>query len=123
MGGSTKLESHTKSHKANTSTVRFLSSLPVFAKNEVAQAAALAVALDIRPLSFCDEHTGVRHFAKTLFEMGQNIPPNERINPKCYLLDRNAVANAVGDISASPRRNFSAQTEQKCLKFGGAVSV
>ena len=102
-GGTTKLERHTKAHKSSSSTVRFLTSLPVHSKTKVAHAAALVVALDIRPLSFCDKHPGMRQFSNTIFELGQTIPVSERINPKCYLPGQTAVTSVVGEISKSIR--------------------
>ena len=109
--------------KSSSSTVRFLTSLPVHSKTKVAHAPALAVVLYIVTLSFCGKHPGMQQFAKTIFELGQTVPVSERMNPKCYLLGRTAVTFAVGEISKSLRQKFAVQIESKCLKYGGAVSV
>ena len=58
--------------------MRFQSQLPTASRTKVAQAAAMAVCLDIRPLSFYYRHQGMRHFANTMFEMGKTVPENEK---------------------------------------------
>ena len=93
------------------------------AKTKVAHAAAHAVELDIRPLSFCDGNPGMRQFEKAIFKLGQNVPVIERKYLKCYLPGRTAVSSAVGEISKSLGQKFAAQIESKCLKYGAAVSV
>ena len=78
QGGTSRLERHTSSHKNGSSIARFQRQLPASASSGIAAAAALAAALDIRPLSFCDGHAGMRRFAKTIFELGQTVPVNEK---------------------------------------------
>ena len=123
QGSTTELARHTKAQKSSSSTVLFLISLPVYSKMKVAQAAALIVALDISPLSFCDKHPGMRKFAKTIFELGQTVSVSERINLKYYLPGRTPVKSGVGEISKFLRQIFAAWIERKCLKYEGAVSV
>ena len=123
QGGTTKLELHTKAQQNASNAVRFLTSLPVRAKTWVAHAAPLTVALDIRPLSFCNGHPGMREFKKTIFELRQNVPVIERIDPKCYSPGRTAVTSTIGEISKSLRQKFFVRIEFKSLRYGGVVSV
>ena len=72
--GTSRLERHTKSHRNGSNAICFQRQLPVSAKKKVALAAALALYVDVRPLSFCDGHPGMKHFAQSIFEMGQTVP-------------------------------------------------
>ena len=69
QAGTYRFEIHTKSHRSGSATLNFQRNLPVAARSQVAKAAALAVCLDSRPLSFCDGHPGLLHFAKSVFEL------------------------------------------------------
>ncbi len=100
QGGTNGLMRHTASNKAGQGRIRFQRQLPLAARKTVANAAALAVCLDIRPLCFCSSQASLNHFARTLFEMGQTVPANERIDPWSYLPGRTAITNAVKDISS-----------------------
>ena len=48
----------------------------------------------------------MRAFAKTIFEIGQTIPANQKIEIKSNLPGRNAVTSAVHDISNSYLEKF-----------------
>ena len=61
--GTSRLEKHTKSHKNGSNTVCFQPQLLVSAKKKVALAAALALSVDARPFSICDDNPGMKHFA------------------------------------------------------------
>ena len=50
--------------------LRFQRQWPLASKPKIEHAAAYAVLLDIRPLSFNDGNEGMRMFAKNIFEMG-----------------------------------------------------
>ena len=101
----------------------FQRQLPLAARNRVANAAALAVVVDIQPLSFCDGHARMRSFAKTIFELGQKVPANELIDPKSYLPGRTAVTTAVKELRDESRQNFIAQMHSGKLRYGGAATI
>ena len=82
QGGTSRLESHTATRRKGSGIVRFQRQLPWAARNKVARSAALDACLDIRPLSLCDNHVCMRCFAQTIFELGQTVPVNERIDPR-----------------------------------------
>ena len=65
----------------------------------------------------------MRPFAKTIFEMGQTVPENEKIDPSSYLPGRIAVANAVKEISDSLRKKFMDDVQRGLLKYGGATKI
>ena len=80
QGGTNKLERHIRQHTQNLSNAnRFLRTLPHAAKQAVAQAAALDVALDVQTLPFCDGHLGLSNFSTTLFELDQIVSVNEKL--------------------------------------------
>ena len=118
QGGTTRLERPTKSHENGPNIVQFQRQLPAASRSKVARAAALAVALDTRPLSFCDGHAGMREFARAIFEMGQTVPSHEKIDPKSYLPGRTAVTCAVKELSESLRAKFVLEMKNGPLRFG-----
>ncbi len=89
----------------------------------MAQAAALVFCLDIRPLSFCDGHLGMHNFAQTIFEMGQSVPANEKMDLKSYFPGRTATTNAVKDISTKYRLRFINEMKKGSLKYGGEITI
>ena len=123
QGGTSRLERHIKSRRSGSATLNFQRNLPRAARGKVATAAALAVCLDLRPLSFCDGHTGLRHFAKSIFELGQTVSENEKIDPKSYLLGRTDVTSAVKDLSNNLRQKYFSDVQNSYLRFGGAITI
>ena len=123
QGGTSRLKRHTLAHKNNSGILRSQRQLPGSAKSKIAEAAAYAVSLDNRPLTFCDGHAGMRIFAKSIFEMGQTIPANEEIDAKSYLPRKVAVTKAIQEISDTLRQKFASRTKNGMLHFGGAVTV
>ena len=123
QGGTPRLERHTKSHRNGSTAVCFQRQLPISAKKKVALAAALAVCVDVRPLSFCDGHPEMKDFAQSIFEMGQSVPENEKIDPKSYLPGRTAVTSAVKELSEQLRSNFTSEVQNGLLEYGGAATI
>ena len=71
QGGTSRLERQTKRHRSGSATLNFQRNLPSASRGNLATtAAALAVCLDFRPLSYCDGHPGLVHFGKSIFELG-----------------------------------------------------
>ena len=122
-GGTSRVERHTATHKTSNTILRFQRQLPLAAKSKIAHAAAYAVSLDFRPLSFCDGHDCIRVFAKSIFEMGHSVPGNESLYSSGYLPGRIAVTNAVRDLRNKLRTKFVAERKDGLLQFGGAVTV
>ena len=103
------LQQHASSHKQGKSTVNFQPQLPIAARSKISEAPALAVCLDIQPISFNDGHTGLRKFALTIFEMGQSVQANEKIDRKSYMPGRTAIIKTAIDLSNRNRKNFIAE--------------
>ncbi len=60
QGGTSKLDRHTRLRSQTRATPScFVRTLPEAAKQTIAKSAAYTVALDSRPLSFCDGHPGI----------------------------------------------------------------
>lgn len=60
---------------------------------------SLSIRFDLGSLSFCDDHSDVKHLAESIFELGEMAPANECIDPKSYLSGWTAVASALGEVS------------------------
>ena len=103
QGGTSRLERHTVTHCKGSCIVPFQRQLSSAARTKLAHSAVLVACLDIRPLLFCDNNVGMRCFAQTIFELGQTVPVNERIDLRPYYPERTAVSKAVKDISSSPK--------------------
>ena len=57
-----------------------------------------------------------------MFQRGQIVPTNKRIDPASYLQQKNAVTNAVRDVSAEYRQKFIAELNDGLLSYGAAIS-
>ena len=124
QGGTNKLERHFRQHTQNRSNANcFVRTFPRAARQTVERAAALAVALDVRALPFCDVHLVVSKFAQKLFELGQTVPVNEKLDPASHLPGKTAAHNAVQEIAKERRREVVKAIREGCLKNGGAASV
>ena len=123
QGGTSRLEGHTKSHKIGSNAVCFQRQLPVSAKNKVALAAPLAVCVDVRPFSFCDGHPGMKQFVQIIFEIGQTVTENEKMDPKSYLRGRTAVTSAIKELSEQLRSNFTYEVQNRLLQYVGAATI
>ena len=123
QGRTSRLERDTASHKNGTGTLRFQPQLPIAARMKVVQAAAMAVCLGIHSLPFCDRNQGMHHFAKAIFEMGQTVPENEKIDMRSYLSGRTAVTRSVKKISYSIHKEFMADVQGGLLKCRGAITI
>ncbi len=64
----------------------------------------------------------MRHFAQPIFEMGQSSV-NEKIDPKSYLPGRDAVTNAVKDLSDNLRQKLARDMQKGLLRLGDAFTV
>ena len=78
---------------------------PVSAKKKVSLDAEFAVCVDVHPFSVCYGHPGMKQFAQSIFEIGQTVPNNEKIDPKRYLSGRTAVKSAVRNQANSCVQN------------------
>ena len=122
--GTNKLKHHIRQHTQNRSNANcFVRTLRRTAKQTVARAVVLAFALDVRPLSFCDGYLGISNFAQTLFEFGQTVPVNGKVDPASYLPGKTAAHSAVQEISKERKREFVKAMREGSLTNGGAVSV
>ena len=65
----------------------------------------------------------MRHFPKTIFEMGQTVSENEEIDPKSCLPGRTAVTIAEKEISDSLRKKLTADVQGGSLKYGGSITI
>lgn len=74
----------------------------------------LTVRFDIRPLSFCDGHIGMKNFAQTFIKIKQILHQSERSGIKSYLPDRNAVESTVKELSNVLCQNFLSKNKMAC---------
>ena len=124
QSGTSKLYRHTRLHSQTRATSScFVRTLPLATEQTIAKSTVYAVALDLRPLSFCDGHPGMIKFAKALFELGQTVPVQEDVEPMSYSPGQTAVTTAVKELAHSSRKQFLKEMTDGCLKNGGAVSV
>lgn len=122
LGGTSRLERRTAGQRDHSNTVLFQCSLPSGAKSEIARAASVAASYNIRALSFCVGHACKRHFAQSIFEIGQNVPESERTDPKSYLPGRAAVTYVVRDLFASLLTRFEAYIKDLLPKYGLSIT-
>ncbi len=74
-------------------------------------------------MSFYDVHAGTRYFAKTIFELRQTVPTNEKIDSVSYLPGRTAVTSALKELTYKMRKRLLIDIEEGMIRYGGAVIV
>ena len=123
QGGTFRLERHKKTHKSGYATLNSQRNLPGVARGKAARSAAIAVCLDLRNFSFCDRHPDLRHFAKSMFELGQTVQENEKIDPESCLSGSTAITSAFKCLSSNLRQKFVVDVQNGCLRFGEANTI
>lgn len=124
QGGTNRFGRHVNEHErgfANQNTMD--QDLSHGCKKDIADAAALAVVLDLRPLSFAENREGMTSFARSVFLAGQSVPVGVSINPQSYLPSRTAVKSSLDRLEAHLKARFLKKLHVDLLKQGGAVSV
>lgn len=92
-------------------------------KEEISDAAALAVVLDLRPMGFTENREGMAAYAKAVFSAGQSVPVGIPINAKSYLPSRTAIKSSLDRLEVKLCAIFSKELRTNLLSQGGAVSV
>lgn len=92
-------------------------------RTAVADAAALAVVLDLRPLGFAACHEGIGKYAEAVFKAGQSVPFGANISTNSYIPSRTAVTNALSRLAEEKRRKFARMLQDSLNDFGGAVTI
>ena len=123
-GGTNKFGSHFANHaKENGEKFQIARDLKVLCSKYISRAAAMAVTIDLRSISFADNHTGVAAFAKAIFEAGQGVTCGVPINCKSYLSSKNAMGTALIEIGVELRSKFREPLKFTLMILGGTVTV
>ena len=83
-----------------------LHSLKLPCRKNISDAAALAVVLDTRPLSFTENKEGIAALLRAVFEAGQSMPCGVKVDPKSYTPSRTAIMNSLREMAKSFRDHF-----------------
>lgn len=121
-GGTGRLDRHMSLHK-QSSPLSLTRSLPLGARKEINKAAALAVALDHRPISFSHKKPGMTALAKALFQAGQSVAANDSISPESLLPSAGTVKTEITALAKELRQNFKTGIIEKLLASGGGIST
>ena len=90
-GGTNKFGRHIEDHdRVRRDAVQFPRALDMPCREEIADAAAKAVVLDLRPLSFT-EGAGMAKYAEAIFRAGQSIPAGVSVTSTSYVPSRKLV--------------------------------
>lgn len=123
-GGTNKFGQHMTLHERCTSgEVHMERDLNPRCKEEISDAAALAVVLDLRPMGFTENREGMAAYAKAVFSAGQSVPVGIPINAKSYLPSRTAIKSSLDRLEVKLCAIFSKELRTNLLSQGGAVSV
>ena len=76
-------------------TIKFTRFLNQKCQSDIADSGTLAVALDLRPLSFADNQEEMVNFAEALFRAGQTVPCKVNIDRKSYLSSHQTNTDVV----------------------------
>lgn len=112
------VEKHASEKKSDTSPLVVVSKDK---KRAVTDAAAIAVALDLQPLSFCQHKVGMTKFAEALIELGQSFAPSVKLNVAKALPCGNTVRSGLIDLSNRMQLEFNTKLPS-ILEMGGGVT-
>lgn len=123
-GGTNRFGRHITEHeKGSGKETRLVQELPSKCRQEIADAAALAVVLDVRPLGFAENKSGMEAYAGAVFRAGQSVPNGVVISSKSYLPSRTAVNSSVSRLANDLRKMFAARMERELKRIGGAITI
>ena len=123
-GGTNRFGNHWRTHeKLRSENEPVQQMLDGRCREAISRSAAMAVMLDLRPLSFAEDHEGIAAFAESIFKAGQSIPYGVPVNRKSYLPTRSAVNTALTGLVEEWREKFTLQLKSNLMSLGGAVSV
>ena len=121
-GGTGRLERHVLQQTKKTTIQTLPKALPQMSKAVIARCAALAVALDLRPISFTDNQKGLRFFVNSIFRAGQATAVSDNIDTKTIVPCRKTVSTALTKLAEDNRGEYKALLPEM-IKIGGAVTT
>ena len=92
-------------------------------RENISCTSALAVLLDLRPLSFAENRPGMAAYARAVFEAGQYVPYGVAINPESYLLTNFSIMSYFFKLIEEQKKGFSEFCREHLATMGGAVTV
>lgn len=121
-GGTGKFDRHMMNH-SKPSINTFPRILPPGGRSKVARAAAIAVALDHRPISFTDKKKGMSIFAETLFKAGQTFSCNDNIDPASLLPCAKTVTKELEKLAEEVHYGVRMTVLPRFIASGGAITT
>jgi len=122
-GGTQRYKTHIDEHKnSTTSNTPFSRDLSAVCQRSIIAAAARAVVLDLRPLSFAEKHAGIAEFASAVFQSGQTVPPTIGVNIKSILPSQYAVTQSLHDQAQVLRTKLAEKMTSATRMLSGAAS-
>ena len=89
---------HIREHSKTQDTSTHAQDLGFQFREETSRAAAMAVILDLRTISFAENQEGIAQYAKSVFTAGQTVPHGVEINPKSNLSTSTATVSSLSKI-------------------------
>ena len=123
-GGTNRLERHAANHASIDVSPAFNFPRPMSdsLKGNIGKAAALAVALDLRPVSFTDGKKGMTLFSNAVFQAGQSTPVSDTITPGSIMPCARTVTKHVHDLANIYRQRFENLYLNGMLAAGGGAT-
>jgi hypothetical protein len=120
-GGAAEILKKKRGREAVESTI-VPRKLGAMAKKALAMAAARAVFLDMRPISFAEPSRGISEFAACLFEEGQRMPAAGRPDMTDYLPSAAAVRTSLMDMTTVKLKYDREISIPAAMAVGGGMS-
>ncbi len=88
----------------------------------IADATAMAVIMDLRPLGFAEEHEGIGNHAKDIFKAGQSVPDGVKIQRSSYDPSRTAVDSSLTRLVETMRVKLAKLFQEHIGSLKGAIT-
>ena len=121
-GGTGRLQSRDNQHKKKSDIMTLPTTVSQISKAVISRSAALAVALDLRPISFTHNQLGLSHFVNSIFAAGQETPCHERVDTTSLLPSAKSFSVALTKLTDDNRQEYMALLPDM-ITIGGAVKT
>ncbi len=124
IGETNRFARHIRTHEQfDLSNSQKYGTLSMPCRTDISRSSMLAVVLDLRPLSFTENHEGMNCLLRSVFEVGQSIPLGVTVEKKTYIPSRTAMCNSMKKMVEELRHEFRDKHMKSILSLGGAIST
>ena len=123
-GDTNRSSQHMTEHKSiGDKRLTITQDLTTKSRQDIANAATMAVIFDLIPMGFTDNKEDMAAYAESVFSTGQSLPHGVSISKQFYLHSRNTVKASLEHLATDLRQQFTLRISTEMHKLGGAITI